>query len=132
MSIIEVLLILILTLVSSLGIIGYSKKLRIEGVRSVMKSQSAIHNKTKQFSPPSEIKTKSASQSRNYVSEKLLKIIAVDGKAYWIKDNKFFTAKMIDGKINHDTTEEVNTINMSKDDLDKMLFIIDSLKDDEQ
>jgi len=131
MSIIEISVFLVLTFASSLAIIRYSKNLRSKGVGSVMKSQSVIHSKTRLYAEPIKQKPKRHSQSRNYVSERMIKIIAIDGKAYWVKDNVFYTAEIQDGAVNHDTTKEVDTINMSKDDLDKMLFIMDSIKEEE-
>jgi hypothetical protein len=123
----------VLTFVTSLGIISYSQKLRYEGVRQVMKSQSSIYNIVKQFTPKvPKTNDQINSQSRNYVSEKMIRIIAIDDYAYWVKDNKFFSASLLDGKIDHSTTQEVNTINMSQNDVDKMLFILDRLKDEEE
>jgi hypothetical protein len=123
----------VLTFVTSLGIISYSQKLRYEGVRQVMKSQSSIYNIVKQFTPKvPNTNNQINSQSRNYVSEKMIRIIAIDDYAYWVKDNKFFSASLLDGKIDHSTTQEVNTINMSQSDVDKMLFILDRLKDEEE
>lgn len=132
MSLIEIILFFVLTFIATLGIIKHSKKLREEGIRSVMKSQSSIHGKVNAFIPKPNQSKETKSQSRNYVSERMIKIIAIDGKAYWVKDNVFFSADMIDGRVDRNTTKEVDTINMSKSELDKMLFIIDKLKDDEE
>jgi hypothetical protein len=122
----------VLTFFTSLGIIKYSQKLRSEGVKTIMKSQSSIYSTIKHFTPKASKSSEPAnSQSRNYVSEKMIRIIAIDDRAYWVKDNKFFSANLIDGKIDHDTTQEVNTISMSQKDVDKMLFILDRLKDEE-
>lgn len=132
MSIPNILFLFVLTFVASLGIIKYSEKLRHEGIKSVMKSQSTIYTKTKNVLPRKNKYVNNNSQSKNFVSERAIKIISLENKAYWVKDNIFFTADMINGRINHNTTKEVNTMNMSKEDLDKMIFIIDSLKDDRQ
>jgi len=131
MSFTEMLLVLALTFITSLGIIKYSIRLRSKGVMSVMKSQSTIHSKVRHLLPTNQKVVKHNSQSRNFVSERTTKMIAIDDKAYWIRDNRFFVAEIIDGKVNHDTAQEVDIINMPKKDLDKMLFIIDNLKDDE-
>ena len=97
-----------------------------------MKSQSTIHNKIKHIIPKNVKRSaETKSQSRNFISERMIKIVAVDDKAYWVKDNIFFTAEVVDGKIDPETTHEINTINMSKMDIDRMLFILDKLKDDD-
>jgi len=98
---------------------------------SVVKSQSTIHHKFKKSYPHAKISQKHTSQAKNFVSERMFKVIEIDGKAYWVKNNTFFMADMIEGKINHDSIKEVDTMNMSKKDLDKMMFIVDKLKDDE-
>lgn len=132
MESINLIIFFVLTFITSLGIIKYSQKLRSEGVKTIMKSQSSIYSITRHFIPKAPKSNEPAnSQSRNYVSEKMIRIIAIDDRAYWVKDNKFFSADLIDGKIDHDTTQEVNTISMSQKDVDKMLFILDRLKDEE-
>jgi hypothetical protein len=132
MESINLIIFFVLTFITSLGIIKYSQKLRSEGVKTIMKSQSSIYSITRHFTPKAPKSNEPAnSQSRNYVSEKMIRIIAIDDRAYWVKDNKFFSADLIDGKIDHDTTQEVNTISMSQKDVDKMLFILDRLKDEE-
>ena len=53
----------------------------------------------------------------------------MDGSAFWIKDNVFYTAQMDEGGVDKDTTSAVDTTHMDKVQLDKMLFIIDQLRD---
>jgi len=55
-------------------------------------------------------------------------IMTDENKAYWVKDNIFFVADTQNGKVINETTRPIDTINMSKKDLDKMLFILDKLK----
>jgi hypothetical protein len=55
----------------------------------------------------------------------------MDNQAYWIKDNLFYTADMsIDGNVNKDTTRIVDTMTMNSVQLDKMMFIIDRLREE--
>ncbi|MGA0816438.1 MAG: hypothetical protein ACO3OX_03505, partial [Burkholderiaceae bacterium] len=49
--------------------------------------------------PTNQKVVKHNSQSRNFVSERTTKMIAIDDKAYWIRDNRFFVAEIIDGKV---------------------------------
>lgn len=59
-----------------------------------------------------------------------IKVILVDGSAYWVKDNAFYTAYLSeDGLVDKDTTRVVDTITMSGVELDKMLFIMDRLRE---
>jgi len=55
----------------------------------------------------------------------------MDNNAYWIKDNVFYMADMSsDGMVDKDTTRIVDTMAMNKVQLDKMMFIIDRLRED--
>ena len=55
----------------------------------------------------------------------------MDNQAYWIKDNVFYTADMaMNGNVDKDTTRTVDTMTMNKVQLDKMMFIIDRLREE--
>jgi hypothetical protein len=68
------------------------------------------------------------SQSVKHAASTMIKIIVIDGKAYWIKDNIFYSAETRSGDIVEHTTKPVNVSTMSKKDMDKMLFILDNLR----
>jgi hypothetical protein len=57
----------------------------------------------------------------------MVKVIAIDEKAYWVSDNIFYVADLINNEPDFSTTRPVDTSNMSKTDIDKMLFILDNL-----
>ena len=67
------------------------------------------------------------SQAMKHVEKHMIKIIIIDSKAYWVKDNIFYTAETENGNIIGETAKPVNTEEMSKKDIDKMLFILDNL-----
>jgi hypothetical protein len=58
----------------------------------------------------------------------MIKIIVIDNKAYWVKDNVFYSADTDNGDIVSPTAEPVDISTMSKKDIDKMLFILDNLR----
>ena len=58
----------------------------------------------------------------------MTKVIFVDNQAYWVSENTFFVAESVNGEIQRQTARPVNTNGLSKVDLNKMLFILDSLK----
>lgn len=68
-------------------------------------------------------------QSKKHFDKTNIKVIIVDNDAFWIKDNVFYTAKMDEQGVDKETTSVVDTMNMDKVQLDKMLFIIDQLRD---
>lgn len=79
--------------------------------------------------PPSEIKKKKDSQSNKLEEKTNIKVIIMNGQAFWIKDNVFYVADMNGPIIDKDTTRRVDTMGMDKVELDRMLFIMDQLTD---
>ena len=55
-------------------------------------------------------------------------MLIVEGKAYWTKNNVFYVSSIVDGDIDKDNAQVVDTMGMNKVELDKMLFIIDQLR----
>lgn len=94
----------------------------------IVYSQSSIHNNIKQFIPKNLYrKPEIVSQSRKHVEKSMIRIIIIDGKAYWVVDNIFYTANTVHGDVIPETVKPVDTTNMSKEDINKMLFILDNL-----
>ena len=69
-----------------------------------------------------------SSQLTKRKEKNMTKVIFVDNQAYWVSENTFFVAESINGEIQRQTARPVNTNGLSKIDLNKMLFILDSLK----
>jgi len=91
-------------------------------------SQSMILHRyvqNKQYGKNLKIKT----QSRKYHDKMNIKVIIVDQNAYWVKDNIFYVAPMIDEHINNDMVQEVDTMTMDNVQLEQMLFIMDKLRE---
>ena len=117
-----------LTFVLSLVIIKLGTKKSIISFGNIKYSQSTTFEKTRQFMPKNtNNKPKIVSQAMKHVESHMVKIIVIDSKAYWVKDNIFYTADTDNGQIVSDTAEPIDTANMSKKDIDKMLFILDNL-----
>jgi hypothetical protein len=72
-------------------------------------------------------KTRKPSQSLLNEEKNKQRIIFTDNKAYWIKDNAFYEASLIDGEVDKTTTKVVDTMTMDKVELDKMIFIVQKL-----
>ena len=69
------------------------------------------------------------SQSKIHHDKTNIRVIIFDNDAYWIKDNIFYRAPLVDQIIDKDSAERVDTIHMDKVQLDKMLFIMDKLRE---
>lgn len=99
-------------------------------LKPIRYSQSHIHSLVSPLIPKKLKQAPKKTQSRIHEAKTNIKVIIMDNRAYWIKDNGFYTADMsIDGTVNKDTTRRVDTDTMSKVQLDKMLFIIDKLRE---
>jgi len=99
-------------------------------INKLVYSQSGIHELIKDLIPknlPKKTQVK-VSQSRKHIEKNMLKVIMVDGKAYWVIDNVFYVSDTLDGDPDTETAKPVDTSDMSKQEVEKMLFILDSLK----
>ena len=95
----------------------------------IVYSQSSIHLMIKDFLPKTLYeRPRQQSQSLKHVEKNTIKVIFIEDKAYWVSNNIFYCAEAVGGSVNVDTTEPIDTANMSKKDIDKMLFILDNLK----
>jgi hypothetical protein len=91
-----------------------------------------MHNILKYFFSLNEKeKAKPLSQFHKRLEEGMLKVIVVGNEAYWVVDNVFYVADAFENQVDPETARPVNVENMSKPDMEKMLFILDSLKDGE-
>ena len=118
----------VLALIFVLGIIQFNKIQRRKSLGKIVYSQSHIHSLIKDYLPKNIYKKpKTVSQSMKHTEKHMVKIIVIDGMAYWVSDNIFYTAQTENGQIVHETAEPVDINNMPKKELDKMLFILDNL-----
>jgi hypothetical protein len=72
---------------------------------------------------------KAIRQSQKYQEEVYLRVVISDSKAYWIKENTFYTAEVVDGMVDKESTTEVDTMSMSDVELKKMMSIVETLRE---
>jgi hypothetical protein len=95
-------------------------------------SQSHIHSIVSPLLPPlSQLKKPLVSQATKHYDSVNVKVIILGHTAFWIKNNVFYTANIDEDGIDKDSTKIVDTMSMDKVQLDKMLFILDQLRDGE-
>ena len=58
-----------------------------------------------------------------------ISVAFIEDKAYWVLDNTFYQADIIDGEIDKESSRPINAFEMSYRDLNKMLFILDNLEE---
>ena len=67
-------------------------------------------------------------QATEHHENNLVRIIFVESQAYWIRSNVFYTADLNEmGLVDFDSARPVDTMTMSKVQLDKMSFIVEKL-----
>lgn len=100
-------------------------------IKPIRYSQSHIHSLVSPLLPDiKNFKKNIKSQASLHESRFSIKVIIMDNKAYWIKDNIFYMADMIlDGTVDKETTRRVDIMGMNKVQLDKMMFIVDKLRE---
>jgi hypothetical protein len=101
--------------------------------------QSTIHEIIQNFLPSNEdfirvlIAQKRgghpSQQSRQKYRSDKIKVVVVGDRAYWIQDNTFYqTGVTEDGEIDQSLAIPVDTTNMSQDDIDRLMIIVDDLR----
>lgn len=66
-------------------------------------------------------------QSYKYLSSTRQKVLFMEDKAYWIKDNALFVAEVINGAISEEATQRVDTMALDKVELEQVIFIVEKL-----
>ena len=100
-------------------------------MRRITFRQSILHQVVKHMMPTNaeykrdNTKRQSVERSR----ERVVRVIKTpDSKAYWVKDNIFYCAEVIDGEFDPQEALPVDTTYLSKREVDKLLHILDNLK----
>jgi hypothetical protein len=123
------LLIIGLTLLASWSIIKISNKKRMMFLKKHKYKQSYIYEIIKDIAPKQVFdKPKVITQSEKHIQKNMLKVVITEGKAYWILNNVFYTANAISGRVDEETIKTLDIENMPTKELNKMLSILDDLK----
>ena len=125
----EYLLIIGLTLLSYWSIIKISNKKGMIFLNKNKYRQSSIYEMVKDVVPKQRFdKPKVITQSQRHIQKNMLRVVIADGSAYWILNNVFYTANAINGRVDEETIKPLDIENMPTKELDKMLSILDDLK----
>jgi hypothetical protein len=95
----------------------------------VVASQSRTNEMLKSFFTQSQSFPPATTQSMKYFDSINLRILILEEQAYWIKNNAVFVADVINGEIEKDTAKEVDTMAMDKVQLNRLMFIVEKLKE---
>jgi len=93
-------------------------------------SQSHIHTLVMPLLPDiKSYKKRTVTQSSKHDEKINIRVVILDNKAYFVRDGSFYCAD-VDGKsIDNQSATLVDTMGMDRVQLDKMLFIMDQLRD---
>ena len=125
----EIFIVSVLTLVLFCAIIILMNKKRNKSFNKVLYRQSDMHNILKDFFFKDIFDEKViTSQSKIWKEKQTTRVVIIDQRAYWVSNNMFYVGDTVDGKVRPETGKPLDTTKMSKREVDKMLFILDNLK----
>lgn len=100
-----------------------------EAIPTIKYNQSHTYNLLKPYMLDEGYeKFSTKTQSSEYQNRAYTKIVIAENEAYWIKDNNLYTAKIVNGDVDTETSEPVDTINMNKAELSKIMMIVETLR----
>jgi uracil DNA glycosylase len=118
-----------LTLFISFPIIFIMKKKISKKMSRTLYSQKDTHELFKYFfAIDSSNQKKRLSQLTKHTEKSMIKVMVIGQEAYWVSNNTFFVANAINGEVEAGSATPVDLENMSKNDMNKMLFILDNLQ----
>jgi len=109
-------------------IIGCVMVFKNKAVYEPIMTQSMLHHERSMKRKYIE-KINKKSQSKIRQEKENVRVIIVENEAYWVKDNAFYTAPLVNDLIHKDYAVQVDTTHMDRVQLDKMLFILDKLRE---
>jgi len=122
-------LIVFLTTIAFCAIIIIINKKRNKSFSKVLYRQSDMHNILKDIFFKDIFDDKViTSQSKIWKEKQTTRVVIINEKAYWVSNNMFYVGDTVDGKVRPETGKPLDTTKMSKKEVDKMLFILDNLK----
>lgn len=68
-----------------------------------------------------------STQATSHKEKTTMRVLMIRDKAYWIKDNMFYSADLRDGEVLSETARQVDTMGMDRVQLEEIIFIVDQL-----
>ena len=66
-------------------------------------------------------------QAFKHNDKQTIRVVIHDNTAYWMQNNQFLSANVVDGMVDQETAKPVDTMSMSEVELDKISFIVEKL-----
>jgi hypothetical protein len=71
--------------------------------------------------------TQKKTQATEHFKKDEVRVIVIEKEAYWIVEQTLYTANIVDGTVDNDTTKKVDTMTMDDVQLEKTQFIVQKL-----
>lgn len=124
----EIVLSFVLTSLSISAIIIIMNKKQKNIFNKTVYKQSDMHKMLKIFFNKEINNKKRISQSEKRKNNKNTNVVILKNKAYWVANNIFYMGDVENGEVKQETAQPVNTSELSETDINKLLFILDTLK----
>jgi hypothetical protein len=118
------------TIVAVIAVNILTKKSLSKNKIRLKRSQSHLYKLLSDISLKDIEKANKEKQSGKYLKKYSVKVMIVENKAYWIKDNQLYVADCTRGDIDGDSTSKVDTMAMDAVELEKTMFIVEKLSED--
>lgn len=128
----KIFLTVLLTICSVFATLKIVDMLKIKKQNDGMLRQSQIHSIIKFFIVDTgERVFSNSSQLIKHRDKNKIKAVIIDNLAYWISDNVFYTADVVNGEIVSENAKAINIDEVSQHEVEKLLFILDNLRSNE-
>lgn len=122
----------LITLIS-ITVINFIVRQRDEPKKiKVKNSQSYLYQLLSEIAYHDMERSKKERQSDKFLNKDSVKVMIVENKAYWIKDNQLYVADYVNGDVDNYSITKVDTISMSQVELEKTMFIVEKLAEEEK
>jgi hypothetical protein len=116
----------------SLIVLRFALNKKNKNIFKLKTSQSYLYMLMAEIAAQQIAKSLKPKQSNKYLEKDMTKIMIVEDKAYWIKDNQLYMAKVEDGKIDNYSTQQVDTMAMDSVELERTMFVVEKLTEDKE
>jgi hypothetical protein len=73
------------------------------------------------------IMQKTKTQLEKIREKNIIRVAIVDNKAYFVHENTFYTAEIVNGEVDRSSASPINAFDMSKKEIKKLLSILDNI-----
>jgi hypothetical protein len=102
------------------------KRLPVKAIK-ISNSQSQLYKILSEISYVAIEKENKSTQSSDYMHKTHLKIMIVEKKAYWIKENQLYVAEYNRNGVIEETAKQVDTMGMDAVELKHTMFVVEKL-----